>query len=68
MTRVTRDYGLDQEECEMLWSFFAEPIFCSGNSLGNGQHRVCAMKLAKVPRCPYRPIPGARPAAGRLLL
>lgn len=32
-------------------SFFAEPIWINGPLLGNGQHRVCAMKLAGVPRC-----------------
>jgi hypothetical protein len=32
-------------------SFFAEPIWINGPLLGNGQHRVCAMKLASVPRC-----------------
>jgi hypothetical protein len=32
-------------------SFFIEPIWINGPSLGNGQHRVCAMKLAGVPRC-----------------
>jgi hypothetical protein len=33
-------------------SFWAEPIFVDGRRLGNGQHRVCAMKLAGVPQCP----------------
>ena len=32
-------------------SFFIEPIWINGASLGNGQHRVCAMKLAGVKRC-----------------
>lgn len=32
-------------------SFFVEPIWINGPLLGNGQHRVCAMKLADVPRC-----------------
>jgi hypothetical protein len=32
-------------------SFFIEPIWIDGPSLGNGQHRVCAMKLAGVSRC-----------------
>jgi hypothetical protein len=32
-------------------SFFAEPIWIDGPLLGNGQHRVCAMKLAGVERC-----------------
>lgn len=32
-------------------SFFVEPIWINGQSLGNGQHRVCATKLAGVYRC-----------------
>lgn len=32
-------------------SFFVEPIWINGPLLGNGQHRVCGMKLADVPRC-----------------
>jgi hypothetical protein len=39
---------------ETLWaaeSFFIEPIWIIGPSLGNGQHRVCAMKLAGVRQC-----------------
>lgn len=32
-------------------SFFIEPIWINGPLLGNGQHRVCAMKLAGVERC-----------------
>ena len=49
---AVRASSLDDETTEALLSFFVEPIFVSGTSLGNGQHRVCAMKLAKVPRCP----------------
>jgi hypothetical protein len=33
-------------------TFFADPIFVSGTEIGNGQHRICAMKLAGVARCP----------------
>jgi hypothetical protein len=33
-------------------SFRSHPIFLNGDELGNGQHRVCAMKLADVARCP----------------
>jgi hypothetical protein len=33
-------------------SFFDEPISISGHTLGNGQHRVCAMKTQGVARCP----------------
>ncbi|HEX4304841.1 MAG TPA: hypothetical protein VHZ54_02285 [Solirubrobacterales bacterium] len=32
-------------------SFFIEPIWIDGPLLGNGQHRICAMKLAGVRRC-----------------
>lgn len=32
-------------------SFFREPIWIDGPLLGNGQHRVCGMKLAGVRRC-----------------
>jgi hypothetical protein len=40
----------------MAWSFFDEPIWVQGQDgpLGNGQHRVCAMKVAGVTRCPIR--------------
>lgn len=46
---------LDSATAEALHSFFAEPIFVSGDGLGNGQHRVCAMKVARVPHCPIEP-------------
>jgi hypothetical protein len=36
---------------EGLYSFYREPIYVSGLVLGNGQHRVCAMKLSGVPLC-----------------
>jgi hypothetical protein len=52
IARAARERKLDPDTSEALFNFFADPIFCSGESLGNGQHRVCAMKLAKVPRCP----------------
>lgn len=32
-------------------SFFGQPIYVDGPLLGNGQHRVCAMKLAGVDQC-----------------
>jgi hypothetical protein len=32
-------------------SFFVQPIYVDGPFLGNGQHRVCAMKLAGVDQC-----------------
>jgi hypothetical protein len=37
---------------EHLYWLFAEPIFVSGDRLGNGQHRVCAMKAQGVPLVP----------------
>jgi hypothetical protein len=39
-------------DAEWLYWLFAEPIFISATQLGNGQHRVCAMRLAGVERCP----------------
>jgi hypothetical protein len=49
--QAARHAGENQDSGEALWSFFREPIFVSGDVLGNGQHRICAMKLARVPRC-----------------
>jgi len=43
--------GESEDTVEAMCSFYWEPIFVSGARLGNGQHRVCAMKLAGVPRC-----------------
>ena len=42
---------LDEETLWAAWSLLAEPIWIDGPLLGNGQHRVCAMKLAGVNRC-----------------
>jgi hypothetical protein len=43
---------------ETRWAFYSlrmEPIvWAGGERLVNGQHRVCAMKLAGVPRCPIQ--------------
>lgn len=44
--------GLDDETEWAAWEFFAHPIFISGDRLGNGQHRVCAMKCAGVREIP----------------
>jgi hypothetical protein len=52
---VIASRGLDDRTAEWFCSFFSEPIFVVGDTLGNGQHRVCAMKLAKVLRCPIEP-------------
>jgi hypothetical protein len=48
---------------EHLFWLFAEPILLNGTELGNGQHRVCAMKAQGVPRVPvenpaYDPLDG----------
>jgi hypothetical protein len=43
--------GESEHTVDAMCSFFWEPIFINGTLLGNGQHRVCAMKLAGVPRC-----------------
>jgi hypothetical protein len=43
--------GLSPQTQWAAESFFIEPIWINGPSLGNGQHRVCAMKLAGVGRC-----------------
>lgn len=34
----------------LMW-LFVDPIFVSGDQIGNGQHRVCGMKLAGVSHC-----------------
>lgn len=47
-----RAYDLGGATAQALYSFFADPIFVSGESLGNGQHRVCALKLARARHCP----------------
>lgn len=44
--------GLDHETAWAAWNFFAEPIWINGDRLGNGQHRVCAMKCAGVLEAP----------------
>ncbi|HEU5061740.1 MAG TPA: hypothetical protein VFT79_01150 [Solirubrobacterales bacterium] len=47
----TADAKLDAPTQWAAGSFFVEPIWINGSLLGNGQHRVCAMKRAGVPRC-----------------
>jgi hypothetical protein len=45
--------GMDRDTEEAMYGFIWEPIIWNGGArVGNGQHRVCAMKLAGVPRCP----------------
>jgi hypothetical protein len=52
--RVGEIFARADLPAEALWaaeSFFVQPIYIDGPFLGNGQHRVCAMKLAGVDRC-----------------
>jgi hypothetical protein len=44
--------GLEFDLVDAAASFFYHPIFLDGDGLGNGQHRVCAMKLGGAQRCP----------------
>lgn len=55
LAAVIASQEMDDSTAEALCSFFKDPIFLSDDGLGNGQHRVCAMKLAQVPRCPIEP-------------
>jgi hypothetical protein len=43
--------GLEDEDLWAAVRFFREPIWVDGKRLGNGQHRVCAMKVSGVRRC-----------------
>jgi hypothetical protein len=45
---------LGPEEQWALESLYFHAIWINGPELGNGQHRVCAMKLAGVERCPIK--------------
>ena len=49
---ASKEAGLDECTRWAALSFLVEPIFVDGPRLGNGQHRVCAMKMAGVERCP----------------
>jgi hypothetical protein len=45
--------GMDGETAWALYSFVGQPIIWNGgDELSNGQHRVCAMKLAGASCCP----------------
>lgn len=46
--------NLDEETDWAAWEFFTEPIFVDGGRLGNGQHRVCAMKCVGVRAAPIQ--------------
>jgi hypothetical protein len=51
VSRVRR--SMDEDTHWALYSFIFEPIIWSGgHALANGQHRLYAMKLAGVARCP----------------
>lgn len=56
--RETMDEAIERlgdttREAEGVWSLLSrEPVWLDGPQLGNGQHRVCAMKLAGAKRCP----------------
>jgi hypothetical protein len=52
ISKAVASHELDDDDAMELWMLFGHPIFLAGASLGNGQHRVCAMKLAGVQRCP----------------
>lgn len=43
--------NLSEETRWAAESFFIKPIWIDGPLLGNGQHRVCGMKLAEVTQC-----------------
>ena len=51
VVQAARAAGESEETAEALYSFWLEPIFLNGPVLGNGQHRMCALKLADVPHC-----------------
>jgi hypothetical protein len=44
--------GLNEQTEWAAYDLFAEPIFLTGDRLGNGQHRTCAMKCAGVAAVP----------------
>lgn len=46
--------GLDVVTQWAAYDLFAEPIFISGDRLGNGQHRTCAMKCARAEVVPIQ--------------
>jgi hypothetical protein len=52
--------GLDHETAWAAWSLVAEPLWINGDRLGNGQHRVCAMKCADVLEIPIEEIRSRR--------
>lgn len=50
---------LDDKTSWAAWSFFSEPIWIDGDRIGNGQHRLCAMKCTDVSKLPIEsPAPG----------
>jgi hypothetical protein len=55
ISQAVRVAGESDETAEAMWSFWREPIFLNGPLLGNGQHRMCALKLAGVRRYVIEP-------------
>jgi hypothetical protein len=52
--QAARSTSMDDQPAWALISLVADPILWNGSDqLANGQHRVCAMKLAGVRRCPH---------------
>jgi len=51
--RALNAAGADNDTWWAVDSFFdGEPIFLSGDRLGNGQHRACALKVSGAAVCP----------------
>jgi hypothetical protein len=52
--QAVRSIEMDDETAWALISLVADPILWGGgDEVANGQHRVCAMKLAGASRCPH---------------
>jgi hypothetical protein len=49
---AARRAGADECTAAAAETFFGEPVHVNGDQVGGGQHRVCAMKLTGVGRCP----------------
>jgi hypothetical protein len=49
---AARAVGVDESAIEGICEFFREPVWISGDGLGNGQHRSCAMRVAGGKSCP----------------
>ena len=49
---AARAVGVEATAIEGIWEFFREPVWINGKSLGNGQHRSCALRVAGGKTCP----------------